>query len=153
MNTLRKKRHCSNWSLEPLLSCALRRDLQFTIFVFSVDDTFPHHPNPTRNGYHVLGTRYGEEKRFILKHRTCTFMCATYGNSINDFSSFGERPFTWSPKYFPKCVTWSRNTLRRKDKFQIQANSLYSHWEPLSTILGFLAIDTFPDLPKFSWNG
>ena len=65
-----------------------------TIFAFSVNDPLPDLPNFPRNGLLGLGACYGEEIRFILQLRTCIFRCATKGTTINDFSFYGERPFT-----------------------------------------------------------
>ena len=47
------------------------------------------------------------------------------GNPINDFSFFGERPFTWSPKDPPKWITRSKNTLRKGEKDHIEAKNMY----------------------------
>ena len=66
-----------------------------------------------------LGTRYGEEKRFILKLGNCSFRSATYGTSINDVTFCGERSFTWSPKFFLKLINWTRNTLQSREKVHI----------------------------------
>ena len=65
-----------------------------TILAFSVKDPLPDPPNFYRNGELGLGTRYGEKIRFLLKLRTCTYKCATWGTSITDFSFFRERHFT-----------------------------------------------------------
>ena len=126
MNTLRI-RHCSYWSLEPVLSGVVHRELLSTIFVFSVDDPFPDLPNFPPNGQLGLGMRYGEEMWFILKLRTCTIRCATYGTSINDFRFFGERSFSWSLKISPKWISLSRNTLRRWEKDNVEAKNMYFH--------------------------
>ena len=64
------------------------------LFLMVEFDPLPDLPNLCRNGQIGLGTRYGEEKRFTLKLTACTLKCATYGTSINDFGSFGERSFT-----------------------------------------------------------
>ena len=72
-------------------------------------------------------TRYGDEIRIILKLRTCTFTWTRLGTSINDFSFFCERPFTWSPKLSPKWITRSRNTLRRWEKDHLEAKNMYFH--------------------------
>ena len=59
--------------------------------------------------------------RFILKLRTCTIWCATYGTTINNFSSFGECHFTCPPNFFPKWTTRSWNTLPSRDKDHFEA--------------------------------
>ena len=61
------------------------------------------------------------------KLRTCTFVCNTWGTSINDFSFFWERPFTWSHKFSPTGISQSTNTLGRWDKDHIEALNMYFH--------------------------
>ena len=46
---------------------------------------------------------------------------------INDFSFFGERPFTWSPKASSKWITRSEKTLRRWERDYIEAKYMYFH--------------------------
>ena len=62
-------------------------------------------------------------------------------NFINDFSFFGERPFTWSPKIFPKWITRSRNTLTQMRPWSYSSLehviSRAIHREPLLTFLAF----------------
>ena len=104
-----------------------------------------------------LVSEHARRKRFILNLRACTFRSATFGTSIHDFSFIGERPFTWSTKFLPKCTTWSRNTLRRIDMVHIEAlepvHSGALRMELLSTILAFLVNDPSPNLPNFPGNG
>ena len=64
------------------------------ILAFSVNVPLPDLPKLLRNGELSLRTSCGDERRIILKLRTCTFMETTLGNSINDSSFFGEQPFT-----------------------------------------------------------
>ena len=120
-----ENRKGSYWGLEPVFSGPLHMEPLSTILAFSENDPLPDLPNFSRNAYLGLGTRYGEEKRLILKIRTCTLRCATWGTSINDFSFFRERPFACSPKIFPKCTTQSRNLLRGWDMDHIVALNLY----------------------------
>ena len=47
-----------------------------TILALSVNDPLPDLPNFHGNGQLGLGTRYGDEIRFILKVTTCTFRFA-----------------------------------------------------------------------------
>ena len=89
--------------MEPLLK----------FLAFSENEPLPYRPNFLRNEELGVRTRYGYEIRIILKLRTCTFTGTTLGSSINDFSFFGERPLTLSPKVSLKWITRSRNTLRR----------------------------------------
>ena len=96
-----------------------------TILVFSVKDPLPVLPKFSHNGQLGLGTRYGEEIRMFLKLATCIFRCATEGTSINDFS-FSEKDHLPDLRIFlPKWITWSMNTLQRKDKVHIEAQNLY----------------------------
>ena len=90
-----------------------------TILAFSVNDHLPDLPNFPRNGQLGLRTRYGAEIRIILKLGTCIFRCATLGTSINDFSISVKDPIPDLPNCFPKSITWSMNTLRRKDEVHI----------------------------------
>ena len=60
------------------------------IIALSLDDPIPVLPNLHCSGQLGLGIRYGEEVRFILKLRTCTFTWTTLGTSINDSNFFGE---------------------------------------------------------------
>ena len=76
------------------LSRGLHWEPQLTILTFSVIEPLPDLPKFLRNGLLGVRTRYGDEIRIILKIRTCTFTWTTLGTSINDFSFFGERPFT-----------------------------------------------------------
>ena len=63
--------------------------------------------------------------RFILKLRTCTIRCVTYGTAINDFSISVKDPLPDLPIFLPKWITRSMNTLRRKDKVHTEAYNLY----------------------------
>ena len=96
-----------------------------TILPFSVNDPLPDVPNFVLNGWIWLGTRYEDMIRFILPLITFTFKCATLVTSFNDFSFFAEYHFYWSPKFFPKWITRSRNTLQRREKVHIEACKLY----------------------------
>ena len=82
------------------------------ILVLSVNDPFPK--RTTRSG-----TRSGAEIRIILKLGTCIFRCAIEGTSINDFWISVKDRLPDLPKFFPKWITWSVNTLQRKDKVHI----------------------------------
>ena len=64
------------------------------ILALLVDDRLPDLPNICRSVQIGLGTLYGEMTRFRFKLTACTLKCATLGTFINDFSLFGERPFT-----------------------------------------------------------
>ena len=81
-----------------------------TILFFSVNDPLPVLPIFSQNGQLGLGTRYGEEIRIILKLATCVFRCASVKDPLPDL-----------PTFLPKWITWSMNTLRRKDKVHIEA--------------------------------
>ena len=120
-----EKRQGSSWSLDLVLSVSLLREAQSKILVFFCVRPFTWSPTFPRNGELGLGSRCAEEKRFILKLGNRTFRSATYGTSIHDFTFYGERSFTWSPKFIPKWINLSRNTLRRKDKVHIEAYNLY----------------------------
>ena len=88
-------------------------------FSFSVNDPLPVLPIFSQKGQLRLGTRYGAVIRIILKLGNCIFRCATGGTSINDFSISVKDPLPDLPNFFPKWITWSMNTLRRKDKVHI----------------------------------
>ena len=70
------------------------------ILAFSANDHLPDLPKFLRNGLLGLGTRYGNERRIILKLKTCTFPWHTSGTTISIFIFFGELPFTLFPKSF-----------------------------------------------------
>ena len=149
----------SYWILEHVLSRGLHREPQLTIFAFSANDTLHDLSKFLRNGYHGLGTRYGNEISITLKLRTCTFTCTTLGTNINHYGTFGERPFTWSAKFSPKRIIRSTDTLRRWEASYWSSEPVISavlHWETLltiSTLLAFSVNDRLPDLPKFPRNG
>ena len=94
-----EKRWRSYWSLEPVLSGALHMEPLSTILVFSVNP-FLVHPIFSQNGQLGLGTRYGAEKRIILKLGTCIFRYATEGNTIKDFSISVKDPLPDPPNFF-----------------------------------------------------
>ena len=102
-------REGSYWSQNHVLSLDILREPLLKFLAFSETD------------------RYWDEIRIILKLGTCTFTWTTLGTSINDFSFFGEWPFTWSPKVQPKWITRSKNTLRRWEKDHIEAKNMYFH--------------------------
>ena len=83
------------------------------ILAFSVNDPLPDLPMFLGKRYLGLRTRYGDERRIILKHRTCTSTWHTQGNAIKIFSFFGERAFTLSFKFFPEIDNSVQNTLLR----------------------------------------
>ena len=89
------------------------------IFFSSVNDPLPALPNFSQNGQLGLETRYGAEIRIILKLGTCIFRYATEGPSINDFNISVKDPLPDLSNFFPKWITRSMNTLRRKDKVHI----------------------------------
>ena len=63
------------------------------ILAFSVNDPLPDLPKFLRNGGLGLRTRYGDERRFILKLKTGTFTWHNWGTAIDIFTFFGERTF------------------------------------------------------------
>ena len=60
-------RRASDLSLEHVLSRRQHWEPQLTILAFSVNDCLPDLPKFLRNGLLGLGTRYGNERRIILK--------------------------------------------------------------------------------------
>ena len=58
---------------------------------------------------------------FTLKLETSILRYATEGASINSFSISVKDPLPDLPKFLPKWITRSMNTLRRKDKVHIEA--------------------------------
>ena len=74
------------------------------------------------------------------------------GNLYQRFELLGERPFTWSSKFLPKCITWSVNTLRRKIRFILKLKTCTfrcATWEPLTTNLAFFSKDAFRYVQNF----
>ena len=120
-----EKRKGSYWSLEYVPSGALLREALSTILSFFCERPFTWSPKFPRNWELGLGSCYGEEKKFVLKLEICTFRSATFGTSINYFTFFGERSFTWCRRFFPKWISLTGNTLQRKDKLHIEAYNLY----------------------------
>ena len=124
-----------------------------TILFFSVNDRLPVLPKFSQNGQLGLGTRYGAEIRIIWKLGTSIFRCATEGTSINDFSISVKDHFPHHQTFPPKWITRSKNTLRRIEKFHIEANNLYFHVRYLGKLYErfylFFANDPLPDLPHF----
>ena len=96
-----------------------------TILPFSVIDPLLELPNFSRNGTFVLGPASRVKIKVMLNLTTCTFKCATSETSNKDFSFFGESHFPSFPKFLPKLINWSRNTLRRKEKVLTEAYNLY----------------------------
>ena len=109
------------FKLRTCTSGALHMEPLSTILFFSVNDPLPVLPNFSQNGQLDLGTPYGAEIRIILKLGTCIFWCATEGTSIIDFSISVKDPLPDLPKFLPKWIIRSMNTLRRKDKVHIEA--------------------------------
>ena len=56
-----------------MLSRGLHWEPQLTILAFSVNDPLPDLPKFLRNGLLGHRTRYGDERRTILKLKTSTF--------------------------------------------------------------------------------
>ena len=111
-----EKRWGSHWSLEPVLSGALHMEPLSKILFCLVNDPLHVIPTFSQYGQFGLGTCSAAEIRFILKLGTCIFRCATEGTSISDFSISGKDPLPDLPNFFPKWITCSMNTLRRKDQ-------------------------------------
>ena len=59
--------------VEHVLSSGIVCEPQLMILALSVNDPLPDLPKFLQNGYLGLGTRYGDERRIILKPKTCTF--------------------------------------------------------------------------------
>ena len=122
------------WTLK-LRTCTIRcasYGSAINNFFSSVNDPFPVLPNFPQNGQLGLGRRYGAEIRIILKLGTCIFGCATEGTSSNDFSISVKDHLPDLPHFFPKLITWSMNTLPRKDKVHIdktQSRNTLRGWD------------------------
>ena len=81
-------------SLKPIHSGVLHIEPLSIILALSVNDPIPDLPYIYRSVLLGLGTHYIEKEWFRKNLTACTLMCCTLGTCINDFSFFGERPFT-----------------------------------------------------------
>ena len=122
----------------------------------SVNDPLTDLSKFLRNGLIGLRQRYGCERRIILKLKVCTFTRHTLGTSIINFSFFGQRPFTLSPKFFPKWITRCKNRYGDEIRILLKLRTCTFTWTTLGTQINdfsFFGGRPSPDLPKFLRNG
>ena len=96
-----------------------------TILPFSVNEPLLDLPNYPGNRYLGLGTLYGDKIRIILKLRTCSFTSIHREPLSMIFALSLKDPLPDTPNFIPKWITWSMNTLWRKNIVHIEACNLY----------------------------